>query len=368
MKLECLKDKLKEVINLTDKISSRNLSLPILSAVLLEAKKKTLVIKSTNLEIGLEVEIPAKVEIEGVVAVNANILMSFLNNLNKENKISLEVKDGNLQITTESSKTLIKSFNHEDFPIIPKINQENGFEINADIFLNGIQSVSFASTSSDIKPEISSVYIYNQENEVVFAGTDSFRLAEKTTKINDFSNTSFGLIIPFKSISDLTRVLGLIGQDKVMVSYNKNQMAVQTDNIYLTLRVIDGSYPDYKQIIPSEFKTELNIKKEDLVGLLKLTSVFSDRFNQVDFNLKPKENLISLLAYNQEIGENKTNFTTKIKGADLEISFNAKYLIDCLNSFSDNVVNLKFTEANKPLMIEGVSDYSFRYLVMPVNR
>lgn len=368
MKLECLKDKLKEIINLTDKISGRNLSLPILSTVLLEAKKKSLVIKSTNLEIGLEVEIPAKVEIEGIVAVNANVLMSYLNNLSKEDKVSLEVKDGNLHINTESSKSVIKGFNSEDFPIIPKINQENGFEISADTFLNGIQSVSFASTSSDIKPEISSVYLYNKNNEIIFVGTDSFRLAEKTIKVNNFDSPNFGLIIPFKSISDLVRVLGLIGQDKILISYNKNQIAVQTDNIYLTLRIIDGSYPDYNQIIPTDFKTELNIKKEDLVGLLKLASVFSDRFNQIDLNIKSKEDLIHINSYNQDVGENKTSFATKIKGDSLDISFNAKYLIDCLNSFSDNVVNLRFTEVNKPLMIEGVSDYSFRYLVMPVNR
>lgn len=368
MKLECLKDKLKEIIILTDKISGRNLSLPILSTVLLEAKKKSLVIKSTNLEIGLEVEIPAKVEIEGVVAVNANTLMSYLNNINKEDKISLEVKDGNLQITTSSSKSTIKGFNTEDFPIIPKINQENGFEIEASMFLDGIQSVNFASTSSDIKPEIASVYLYNDNNYIFFVGTDSFRLAEKSFKVTSGSDSNFGLIIPFKSISDLTRVLSLIGQDKVLISYNKNQMAIQTDNVYLTLRVVDGSYPDYKQIIPTEFKTELNIKKEDLVNLLKLASVFSDRFNQVDLNLNPKEDLICINSFNQDIGENKTNFNTKIKGESLEISFNAKYLIDCLNSFSDNVVNLRFTEKNRPLMIEGVSDYSFRYLVMPVNR
>ncbi|HRZ30193.1 MAG TPA: DNA polymerase III subunit beta [Candidatus Paceibacterota bacterium] len=367
MKLECVKDKLKEAINLAEKISGHNLTLPILSTILLETKNKNLIIRSTNLEVGLELEIPAKIEKSGLVAVNANILLNYLNNLKKEEKITLELDNGNLKLGTESSQTIIKSLTAEDFPIIPKINQEGGFEIKANDFMVGLQSVVFASAVSDIKPEISSVYLYNNQQELVFVATDSFRLAEKKIIIPNLNN-NINIIIPFKNINELIRVLSSLDSSQIIVSYNNNQLAIQTDNLYFTLRVIDGNYPDYKQIIPTKFNTEINIKKEDFVGLLKLATVFSDRFNQIDLIIKPDSNTLELSSYNQEIGENKSSLVIKIKGEPLIISFNAKYLIDCLGSFSEQTINLRFTEANRPLMIEGINDNSFSYLVMPINK
>ncbi|MFA6476335.1 MAG: DNA polymerase III subunit beta [Candidatus Paceibacterota bacterium] len=366
MKLECLKDKLKEAIILAEKISGRNLTLPILSTILLETQNKNLIIRATNLEVGIEMEIPAKIEESGVVAVNASILLSYLNNLPKEDKITLELDNNNLKLSTETTHTLIKSLSAEDFPIIPKITQEGGFEIKANDFVDGLQAVAFASAVSDIKPEISSVYLHNEDQELIFVATDSFRLAEKKINIPNLGNIN--IIIPFKNVNELIRVLASLGTSQVMVSYNKNQLAIQTDNLYLTLRVIDGNYPDYKQIIPTKFNTELNIKKEDFVSLLKLSTIFSDRFNQIDLTFKPDSNTLEVLSYNQEIGENKSSLVIKIKGEPLVISFNAKYLIDCLSSFSDNTINLRFTETNRPLMIEGITDRSFHYLVMPINK
>lgn len=367
MKIECIKDRLKEAINLAEKISGRNLTLPILSSVLLEAKNKNLIIRATNLEVGLELEIPAKIDKEGTVAVNASILLSYLNNLNKEEKVILELDQDNLKLSTESTQTIIKSLSVDDFPIIPKINQEAGFEIKANDFVSGLQSVVFASAVSDIKPEISSVYLHNEDKELIFVATDSFRLAEKKIILPNI-NSVINIIIPFKNINELVRVLGSLNNNSVIVSYNNNQLSIQTDNLYLTLRVIDGTYPDYKQIIPNKFNTELNIKKEDFIGLLKLSTVFSDHFNQIDLNFKPDSNTLEVLSFNQEVGENKSSLVIKIKGEPLEISFNAKYLIDCLSSFSDQTINLRFTEKNRPLMIEGISDTSFRYLAMPINK
>ncbi len=367
MKLECLKDKFKDAIILAEKISGRNLTLPILSTILLETKNKNLIIRATNLEVGIEIEIPAKIETSGLVAVNASILLNYLNNLTKEEKITLELDNNNLKLSTESTQTIIKSLAPEDFPIIPKIAQEGGFEIKAVDFVSGLQAVSFASAVSDIKPEISSVYLHNENQDLIFVATDSFRLAEKT--INNIPNLSnLNIIIPFKNVNELIRVLTSLGTNQVVVSYNKNQLAIQTDNLYLTLRVIDGNYPDYKQIIPTKFNTELNIKKEDFVGLLKLSTIFSDRFNQIDITFKPDSNTLEVLSHNQEVGENKSSLVIKIKGEPLIISFNAKYLLDCLSSFSDNVINLRFTETSRPLMIEGTTDNSFHYLVMPINK
>ncbi len=367
MKIECVKDKLKEGVLIAERITGRNLTLPILSAVLLETGNKVLIIKSTNLEVGVEIEIPAKINKIGSTTINANILNNFLTNLNKEIKVELETINNNLQIITENTKTLIKSLNTDEFPIIPKINQENGFIINSTLFIEGLKTVVFGAALSDIKPEICSVYIYNKENELFFIATDSFRLVEKKINLEQKIKDSITLIIPLKSVTEIIRTIDGL-QTNLLVSFNKNQLAIQTDNLYLTLRIIDGTYPDYKQIIPTNFKTEINLKKEEFLNVLKLANVFTDKFNQVDMNVNAKTNTLEINSYNQEVGENKFSLITKITGEPLIISFNAKYLLDCLPSITTNEIKLRFTDKNHPLLISGVGDNSFCYLVMPINK
>jgi len=367
MKVECVKDKIKEVVMITERIAGRNLTLPILGAILLETGNKVLIIKSTNLEVGVEIEIPAKINEAGSVAVRADILNNFLSNLNKEIKVQLNLINNNLQIITENTNTLIKSLNTEDFPIIPKINQDGGFVIDSTVLTGGLKSVVFAAALSDIKPEISSVYIYNKENELFFVATDSFRLVEKKVVIDGKIKEPIALIIPLKSVVEIIRTIESL-HTNLIISFDKNQLAIQTDNFYLTLRIIDGSYPDYKQIIPTVFNTELNLKKEELLNILKLANIFTDKFNQIDIEINPKSNTLEINSRNQEVGENKFSSITKIKGEPLAISFNAKYLIDCLPSIETSDINLRFTDKNHPLLISGAGDDSFYYLVMPINK
>jgi DNA polymerase-3 subunit beta len=367
MKIECVKDKLRDGVVIAERVAGRNLTLPILSAILLETGNKVLIIKSTNLEVGVEIEIPAKIDEPGSLTVSANVLGNFLNNLNKEVKVQLNTQNDNLQIITESTTTIIKGLNTEDFPIIPKINHENGFTIDSTILADGLKTVVFAAALSDIKPEISSVYVYNKGNELFFVATDSFRLVEKKVVINNKIKESISLIIPLKSVTEIIRAIDGLHTD-LLISFNKNQLAIQTDNLYLTLRIVDGSYPDYKQIIPIEFKTEFSLKKEELSSVLKLSNIFTDKFNQIDIEIIPKSNTLEINSHNQEVGENKFSLITKIKGDPLVISFNAKYIIDCLPSIETSDINLNFTDKNHPLVITGVGDNSFLYLVMPINK
>lgn len=367
MKAECIKDKLKEGVIIAERVTGRNLTLPILSSILIETGNKVLIIKSTNLEAGVEIEIPAKIDEPGSLAVNAIILNNFLTNLNKEVKVQLTTENDNLRITTENTNTLIKALPTDDFPIIPKINQEKGFNLNSRVLAEGLRAVVFSAALSDIKPEISSVYIYNKEEELFFVATDSFRLAEKKVVLDKEIKEVINLIIPLKSVTEIIRIIENLDTN-LIISFNKNQLAIQTDNLYLTLRIIDGVYPDYKQIIPTKFITEFNLKKEDLLNVLKLSNIFTDKFNQINFDLNPNSNTLEIESHNQEVGESKFSLLTKVKGDPLTTSFNAKYLIDSLSSIDSNEIKLRFADKNKPLLMSGVGDDNFLYLVMPINK
>jgi DNA polymerase-3 subunit beta len=260
----------------------------------------------------------------------------------------------------------VKAFNTDDFPNIPKVSSKNSFTFNAPNLIKGLKSVVYSASVSTIRPTLSSVLIVSEEEDVIFVATDSFRLAEKkigVKKHKDFNQ----ILIPIKNISEIIRVLDDT-KDDVEVFLNENQIAFAFNDIYLTSRVIDGTFPDYKQIIPKEVKTEVVLLKQDFLSSLKISNIFADKFSQVIFNISSKNKTLKISTKNMDVGENVTNIDAVIKGDDLIISFNYKYIIDCFQSVDSDSISLSFSDNNKPMVIKGVSDSSFLYLVMPMNK
>ena len=366
MKLECSKEKLKHFISLAEKITVKNSTLPILDSVLLIAENKVLKIRSTNLDIGIEFELPVvSIEKEGKIAIPGSIINNILTSLPQEKTVLLNTVNNNLELSTKNNSTVIKSKETEDFPTIPKIEDGDSFKIDSKKFTSGIKSVLFSSSTSDIKPEISSVYIYYDGNTLIFTATDSFRLAEKKVQYKNLDNLN-GVIIPFKNAHEIIRVFDDV-DDSVDIKFNKNQISLHCNNIYLTSRLVNGIFPDYKQIIPKDSLTEVVVLKQDLVNALKMVNIFTDKFNKVNFILNSKNNIFELNSKNDS-GENKTNITAAITGDDINICFNSKYIIDCFQSINDDSILLQFNGDNKPVVIKGVNDGSFLYLIMPINK
>ncbi len=365
MKLECNAEKIKNAVNITERITGKNLTLPVLGSILLIASGKSLKLRSTNLSVGVEVEIPAKVEVEGVVAVSGGVISGVFSNIIQNENIILNEEDGNIVIQTKKSKIKLKCQPYEDFPTLPMVSGQD-FEINAGKFVEGIKSVYYSSAVSDIKPEISSVYIYSHEDNLVFVSTDSFRLAEKKVKIKGLPEIS-GIIIPFKNIPEIIRIFGEV-EGSIKVCFNKNQISLSSGGIYFTSRVIDGIFPDYRQIIPKESKTEAVVLKQDTLNALKLSNIFSDKFNQLNLTIFPKQKIFEIHSQNSSIGENKTGLDAAMTGEEVELSFSYKYFLDCLGSVNSDSIVLKLNQSNRPMVISGVSDSSFTYLIMPMNR
>jgi DNA polymerase-3 subunit beta len=279
--------------------------------------------------------------------------------------VQLEEENKNLLIKTKKSQIKLKGTSSDDFPTIPIVSGAS-FEIDSKKLIEGIKSVYYSSTVSDIKPEISSVFIYTDQNDLVFVSTDSFRLAEKKIKLPKGLEEISGILIPFKNIGEILKVFGEF-QGVIKVCFNKNQISFSSDNIYLTSRIIDGIFPDYRQIIPKDSETNVILLKQDLLNALKLSNIFSDKFNQVNLSIKPAEKVFELSSINNDIGENKTRLDAVINGENIELSFNYKYFLDCFQSITTDSVSIKLSPG-KPMVISPVSDSSFTYLIMPMNR
>ena len=367
MKIECIKEKLHLAVSKAEKIVGKNLNLPVLSCLLFETKGNNLIIRSTNLDLGLEISIPVKVIESGKVAIPAQVLSSFLNNLSDDKNIILETKENILKVSSSSSEADIKTFLSDDFPTVPMIDEGKMSKINSKELIKGIKSVIYSSSTSSVKPELSSVYIYsNGEEGVFFVATDSFRLAEKTIKTRKNIDLP-GVLIPFKNASDILKILDDVNEE-IQINSTKNQISFTFEGMYLVSRVIDGVFPDYKQILPKETKTKVAVLKQDLINSLKISNIFSDNFNQINIVIKNEQKSIQVKTKNSNIGENTNKIEADIEGEDIEVNFNYKYIIDCLNSISSDTITLSFNGINKPLVVSGASDKTFIYLVMPMNR
>ncbi len=344
------------------------MTLPVLSCLLLDASSKnSLVIRSTNLDLGIEISIPAKIQDSGIIAVPAQVLSSFVEGVNSDDSgVRLESDQNNLKILTTRSSGTIKTMPAEDFPTIPRVSEDNKFFLNGADFAKGLKSVWYSSSVSSIKPELSSIYIYCEDESIVFVATDSFRLAEKRVKIK--KTKDFGqILIPFKNIPEIIRVLENIN-DEIEINLDKNQISFTYNNLYMVSRVVDGIFPDYKQIIPKSSTTEVVVLKQDLLNALKLSNIFSDKFKQINFKISIITKTCEIKTKNNDIGENITSLDAAITGEDIEINFNYKYIVDCFQSIDSDSVSIHFNGLNRPMIIKPVSDTSFRYLVMPMNR
>jgi DNA polymerase-3 subunit beta len=364
MKVDCVKEHIQKAVAKADKITGKNLSLPILSSLLISAKNKQLTIKATNLDLGIEIAVPAKIVSEGEIAIPSNLLNNYLSHISGRS-VNFESREGVLHISSDKNKTAIKALNHEDFPIIPKINKESVFDLDAQDVVSGLKSVWYAASTSSIKPELSSVYIHTANGKLLFTATDGFRLAEKQVSLTSKKEIP-PLLIPFKNVPEIIRSLEEASKTELRVT--KNQIAFVTDTTYLTSRVVEGTFPDYKQIIPKGSATEAVMLKDDIIKALQLMNIFSDKFNQVTFLIQPKQKIFEVRAKNAEIGESKESVNAAISGDSLEISFNYRYITDAFQAIRADSVLFAFSGLQKALVIKGVSDSTFTYLAMPMNR
>jgi DNA polymerase-3 subunit beta len=367
MKIEVQTKKIKEAISLTEKISGKHATLPVLSCILCEIKKGEVVLRATNLDVGIEVTIPAKVEGEGSVAIPAHVISSLVSQLPDQNPtITLELSAGNIVVSSAKSKGIIKTVPTEDFPSIPRVT-EDPVSVSTDLFIKGLRSVGYSASISSVKPELSSVYVYRDEENVVFAATDSFRLAERKIKAPG-STTTGDILVPFKNISDIIRTLEGMGST-VSMRTNKNLISFEANGIYIVSRVTDGVFPDYRQIIPKSFIAEAVVLKQDILNSLKISNIFSDKFNQIKLIVDPKNKVMEIQTKNGDVGENSTVIDAALTGERVEINFNCKYIADCFQSIDSDSVSFQISGPNRPMVIRPVSgDQNFMYLAMPMNR
>jgi DNA polymerase-3 subunit beta len=374
MKLTILTQEFKKGLNYTERLTGKNLTLPILNNVLIEALPNFLKISSTDLETGIEWWGLCKTEEEGKITIPAKILTQVINNISDE-KIEIEDKNDTLFIKTKTFKTQIKGFTADDFPIIPQFSKEDFIEISAQELKDGLADVVDIASMSQIRPEISGIYFVFKKDLVNLVATDSFRLVERTIKSNNYKN-SFNEDVKFILSQKTTKeVINILQENMgtVKIYYSETQILFETSlneidhpEINLISRQIEGNYPAYKEIIPKEYKTRIVVDKDLLTKQVKLAGLFAGKINEI--KIKNDDKNLEILSQDLDLGENSSTLEAKIEGETAEISFNYRFILDGINRVKTKNAVLEFQGSSGAGVIKGEDGIGYICVVMPIKR
>jgi len=340
----------------------KNASLPILNNILIKTENGRLKVSATNLEIGVNYIIGAKIEEVGQIAVPARIISDFIGNI-ADDKVSLTTKNNILSINSDRYKTQILGFDAKDFPIIPKIKSKPLASIPAKLLRNSLITVLDSVAVSETRPELAGVFMDFNHDKVIFAATDSFRLTEKNVDFKNVQKQFF--IIPRNTVVELIRIAGELEGDLAFNS-SDNQISFSNEDFEMVSRIVDGNYPDYKKVIPDKFVSKVLVRKDELDKTIRVAGLFSSNIS--DIKISCSEGKLAVLAKNSDRGEIETFIDASLKNQPFEVSLNFHYLLDGLKVIDTEKVILEFTGQGSPLVIRPNDDKKdVVYLIMPLR-
>ncbi|MDP2685205.1 MAG: DNA polymerase III subunit beta [bacterium] len=366
MKLICTQENLSRGLQLVSHIASKNISLPILSNVLIEVKKGDIKLSTTNLEMGIVCEVRGKVEAEGAFTVQAKTISDYINLLPKEN-VTLELVDQNLKIQSENSKTLMKGLEASEFPLIPQVDPETEIEIKGKILKNALNAVSFAVSYDETRPEINGVFFSFNEKKLTLVATDSYRLAEKSIDLEN-NIPEKGFIVPIKTIQELVRIIDE-EEEMLKIKISDNQILFLVGGAQLSSRLIEGQYPDYKQIIPTEQKTSITLDTTDFINTIKRASLFCKAgSNDILLKFLVNKNEVHVSANNLQIGESEAKQSADVEGQDNDIIFNYRFLLEGLQNIEEPECILNINTNTNPGLLKPKKESNYVYIIMPIKQ
>lgn len=375
MKLEILKEKLNQSLNIIEPLTRKNINLPILSNILIETEKNFLKISATNLETSIIWRILSNIKEMGKVVIPANFFKSLISFI-KDDKLVLSSEGSNLVLESNEQVNQIQGVNPDDFPIIPKISEEDFIEINGSNLNQGLIQVVNIPSFSQVRPEISGIYFSFKKDGLKIVSTDSFRLAEKNIKLNQKVKKDISFILPQSAIKELISILSL-KPDKLKFYFSPNQVLFEWlgeetpyPQIHFYSRLIEGSYPSYQEIIPKKYTNQIILNREDFLTQIKKAGLFSGKISEVKLTIIPDKKKLKIFSQSVDIGKNEAYLPIKIekKSEELvETSFNYKFLIDGLTNIRSSEIIFNLSEKEGPVAITPVGDESYIYILMPIK-
>lgn len=372
MKITCTQENLKRALFSVERVVGKKSTLPILENILIEAQGGEVTLSATNLELGVVIHLSAKIEREGKIAIPVKILSLFVGNLPGDAVVDISVKGVEMFLISGNHSASIQGFDVEDFPLIPKMDKDKYTEkVQAQAFRKALHKNMFSVSPSNIRVEFSGVFLSFRGNILYMVSTDSFRLIE--TQISCLQNEAIEkeIILPYQTVSEVIR---LISDDvqSISIAMKDGQIFFQIgDDILLVSRLIQGSFPDYKQIIPEKFQITTVISKDELLQAIRLALAFlGGSIGEVIFLVK-EDNTLVLHTESEKTGKNTSLLSVDTTGGGISIVFNPKYVSDAIQVIEGDEIVLSLNTESSPTVFlskEKDSEVSYQYILMPIKK
>lgn len=359
--------------------AGKNPHLPILSHVLLKTDEGSLKVSTTNLEMSISALVRGRVEAPGEFTVPAKLFQDYINLLSA-GKIELQVQGDVLLIQADGKTTKIKGIPSTEFPLIPKLAKEVSYRLEPDVLKTTISQVAFAVSVSESRPELSGVACFFQgevsgHDRAVFAATDSYRLSERVlTLLPGSSAQATKCIIPSRAMLEVARILASY-KDNVAVpefaewSMAENQFVFTFGNVELVSRVIDGSFPDYRQIIPTQFRSVAVISRGELMKAIRAASLFSRQgLNDVYLEVRPESGQMVVTSADAGMGTHTAELGAEATGETNKVTLNYRYVMDGLAAMATDRVRFQMIDAMNPVLLTPMDSEGFQYIAMPIRQ
>ncbi|MFC1727200.1 DNA polymerase III subunit beta [Patescibacteria group bacterium] len=371
MKVSILQENLARGLGIASRSVATRAQLPILNNVLISTDKGRLKISATNLETGVNLWLGAKVEKQGSVAIPAKILTEFVANL-PVGKVELETKENRLTLVSGTYRASFVGLPASEFPAIPSLTEKDkGVVFEGEALSQAVSQVAFAAAIDEGRPVLTGVLFVVEEEGLRLIATDGYRLSLKKVDLSKQSKVKEligGLIVPAKALQEVARVIDNSEDKKITlaVTAEKNQIIINSSDVEVVSRLVEGEFPDYQRIIPEKGSTEIEMDRQELVRAVKMASIFArESANIVKF--ESKGSLLKISANTAQVGDNLSQVSVKTKGEGGKIAFNSRYLLDFLSVVDSDLISFEMSGSLDPGVFRLKGKSSLLHIIMPVR-
>ena len=373
MRVTCKQEHLARGLDIVSRAVSPRSTLPILGNVLLATDNGRLKLSATNLEIGINCWIGARVDEEGATTVPARLFTDLVKSLPPD-QVAMDFveRTKTLNLKCLRDEAHIKGIDAADFPTVPTYEEDGGMQLDPEALRQMINQVAFAAATDESRPILTGVSARFEPHKLTLAATDGFRLSVRTAAVDHGLAQAMSVIIPAKALAEVARVAGDVTEPiSVLIARNRNQILFHLPNVDIVSQLIDGAFPDYNQIMPKTSATRAVVDTRAFLAAARRAALFArDGANIVRLKVEPGEGgelgQMAVSAISTEYGDNVSQFDAAIEGNPLEVAFNAKYLQDALNAIDSQQVNLELGTPASPGVFKPQSG-EFTHIVMPMH-
>jgi DNA polymerase-3 subunit beta len=373
MKLSCLQENLARGLGIVGRAVATRSTLPITGHVLIASDGGRLKLSATNLEIALTCWIGAQIEEEGAITIPARLLTDFINSLPPERiDMTLPARSRQLRLVCARNEATIGGMDADDFPPIPRVEGGEGFALDPKVLRKAITQVAFAAATDDSRPVLTGVHTLMEDTELTLAAADGFRLSVHRLPLGQSVAERTEVIVPARALAEVNRLLADEEEPvQMMLNANRTQVLFRLKNVEMVAQLIQGTFPNYSQLIPSGHTSKATVAVADFLRETRIASIFArDGSGIVRLVMTPGEELtpgkMAISARAEEIGDNLGEIDAVIEGEEAKIAFNGKYLQDVLAVLEEGQVALETTNPSSPGVLRPVGVENYVHVVMPM--